>query len=290
MVSDVLDREIERSCRLQLLELEKHFESDVIFFYGELRPGVDKLFRDAIERLKEEKENKLRLTIVINTPGGSVEIAEKLVILTRYHYEEINFIIPDSAMSAGTVWCMSGDKIYMDYSSALGPVDPQVYNGEHWVPALGYLDKVAELIQKSGGGGLSSAEAVMLTRVDLAELRSYEQEKDLTISLLKEWLVKYKFKNWTHHRTDLVKKGQSVTDDEKEERAEQIAKDLNDTGKWHTHGRSICTCELVKLRLEIEDYSKQSALQKLIRQYNDMLIGYIGRMGFNSFLHSRNYF
>ena len=30
----------------------------------------------------------------------------------------------------------------------------------------------------------------------LAELRSYEQARDLTISLLKEWLVTFKFKSW----------------------------------------------------------------------------------------------
>ena len=27
-------------------------------------------------------------------------------------------------MSAGTIWCMSADKIFMDYSSSLGPIDP----------------------------------------------------------------------------------------------------------------------------------------------------------------------
>ena len=148
-----------------------------------------------------------------------MEVAEKLVTLTRYHYVEVDFVIPHSAISAGTVWCMSGDRIYMDYSSALGPVDPQISNGEHWVPALGYLDKVNELIRKSGtAGGLSPAEVVMLTRIDLAELRSYEQAKELTISLLRERLVTY-FKNWTVHRTDPVNKGQPVTDDEKKARA-----------------------------------------------------------------------
>lgn len=39
-------------------------------------------------------------------------------------------------MSAGTLFALSGDKIYMDYSSSLSPVNPQVYNGTDWVPAL----------------------------------------------------------------------------------------------------------------------------------------------------------
>jgi len=54
-------------------------------------------------------------------------------------------------MSAGTIFCMAADRIYMDYSSALGPIDPQVPDRENrvLVPALGYLDKVEELIKKS---------------------------------------------------------------------------------------------------------------------------------------------
>lgn len=51
-------------------------------------------------------------------------------------------MVPDCAMSAGTIFCMAGDKIWMGYYSSLGPIDPQVFNGKNWVPALGYLDKV----------------------------------------------------------------------------------------------------------------------------------------------------
>ncbi len=68
---------------------------------------------------------------------------------------------------------MSGVKIFMDYSSSLGPIDPQVYNGTNWVPALGYLDKVEELIDKSVKGTLSQAELVMLTQQDLVSCQVY---------------------------------------------------------------------------------------------------------------------
>lgn len=46
--------------------------------------------------------------------------------------------------------CCSGDKIYMDYYSVLGPIDPQVMNKDgKFVAALGYLDKINELIKKA---------------------------------------------------------------------------------------------------------------------------------------------
>jgi hypothetical protein len=54
--------------------------------------------------------------------------------------------------------------------------------------------------------------------------RRHEQARDLTIALLKEWLVKYKFKNWKKHRTNPSKIGQPVTAAEKEQRATEIAR------------------------------------------------------------------
>ena len=291
MAIDVLDQEIKKLARQRLLELEKRFDSDVVYFYGFIYQAIDRYFRDFIEKLRSEGKTRKRLTIVLNTPGGNTETTEKLVLITRHHYKEIFFVVPEYAMSAGTVWCMSGDKIYMDYSSSLGPIDPQVETEKKYVPALGYLDKVQELIDKSKEEELTQAEFVMLRELDLAELRSYEQARDLTISLLEDWLVKYKFKNWKLHESDPNKKGQPVTIKEKKERAKEVAEKLNDTTIWHSHGRAIgIDCLRKTLRLEIEDYTNDKELRGLIRGYNEMLTGYIIRMGYKIFLHSRNNF
>lgn len=194
-------------------------------------------------------------------------------------------------MSAGTIFCMSGDRIYMDYSSSLGPIDPQVHNGKEWVPALGYLDQVERMIKKSADGSITDAELIILQNQDLAMLSRYEQAKNLTVALLKKWLVEYKFKDWVTHRTNQQKLGQAVTLAEKEERAEEIAKILSDNKLWHSHGRMIGVGTIQKLlRLQIEDYSKDPTLRTLIRDYNDLLTDYIIKNDHQSFLHSRCYF
>src|SRR5699024_8050020 len=134
------------------------------------------------------------------------------------------------AMSAGTIFCMSGDKIYMDYTSSLGPIDPQLSLGsDEMVPALGYIDKVEEFIEKSRDNTLTKDELIMLQRLDLANLRRYEQARDLSVSVLKVVVVKYKFKDWTTHRT--TDRGAPVTNKEQQLRAEQIATDLSDNKK-----------------------------------------------------------
>ena len=86
---------------------------------------------------------------------------------------------------------MSGDNILMDYFSVLGPIDPQVQNKEgRLVAALGYLDKINELLLKSKNNEITQAEFIILRDFDLAELRGYEQAKDLTIDLLKKVVSK----------------------------------------------------------------------------------------------------
>jgi hypothetical protein len=287
----IFDHTIKEILSDRLKKLEEYFKSDVIFYYGEIHPSYEKSFRDFVESLKEEASKKQRLTIILNTPGGSVEAVEKMVGIIRYHYNEVHFIVPDYAMSAGTIFCMSGNKIYMDYSSSLGPIDPQVFNGKEYVPALGYLDQVEKLLEKAKNNTITHAEFLILQSLDLAMLSRYEQARNLTVTLLKKWLVEYKFKDWKKHGTNPDKKGKPVTKSEKEERAEKIAKDLGDNKLWHSHGRMIGIKTLKELLLlKIEDYSENKELRGLVRSYNDLIIEYIRRTNYTVFLHSRNYF
>jgi hypothetical protein len=131
----------------------------------------------------------------------------------------------------------------------------------------------------------------MLQQLDLAQLSSYEQAKNLTITLLKKWLVQYKFSNWNTHRTNPKKLGSPVTLKEKEKRAEEIARMLSDNKLWHSHGRKIGISTLKnRLRLQIDDYSSEVSLRTMIRDYHDFLVEFIQRSEYTLFLHSKNYF
>jgi hypothetical protein len=159
-------------------------------------------------------KKRKRLVFILTTNGGYIEIVHRIVDTIRHYYEHVSFIVPDYAYSAGTVLAMSGDAIYMDYYSRLGPIDPQVElaNG-HMVPALGYLIQWERLLKKAKDGTLTQAEQeLMATSFDQAELYKFEQERQLSITLLEEWLVKYKFKNW-----DKTRKGKCNNQNEKRE-------------------------------------------------------------------------
>jgi hypothetical protein len=165
------------------------------------------------------------------------------------------------------------------------PIDPQVPTPDtgDYVPALGYLDKVDEITKK---GQLAPADVVMLKSLDLAKLALFEQARDLSIDLLKKWLVDYKFKNWTTHRK--TNPGSLVSSSEKAERAEQIAKDLANHKRWRSHGRNLDIAKLTELRIEIDDFSDNKVLRDAIRGYNDPLTGYVDRVRIDFFMHSHH--
>lgn len=278
---------------LKLSKIEEHFSCDVIWYFWEMTPTVLRNFRDFIEELKQcpdkNHKNPDRLVIVLNTPWWSAEAVEKIVDIIRYNYKEVYFIVPDYAMSAWTIFCMSWDKIYMDYTSSLWPIDPQIYSAKEnrFVPALWYLDKVEELVEKSKHDTISPAEMIMIQTQDLAMLKACEQAKNLSIKLLQEWLVKYKFKEWQYHSQD----NSLVTQQEKEKRAEEIANILSDNKERSSHGRYIKIDKLEKIvKLKIDDYSNNEKLSKIIREYHDLITEYIGPNSRGVFLHSRYYF
>jgi hypothetical protein len=272
-----VDDSIKKILTDKLNELSVLLDADIFTYYGQIVDGNENIILKIIEDLANSPNKKDKLFVVLTTGGGSAIAVERYVNIIRHHYSEVNFIIPDYAFSAGTIFCMSGDNIYMDYFSVLGPIDPQVQNKEgNWVAALGYLDKVNELIEKAKANTLTQAEFVILKDFDLAELKGYEQAKELTISLLKKWLVKYKFKNWGTHQTNPELLNQPVTIAEKEGRAEEIADILSNNNEWKSHGRPINIETLEnKLRLRIEDYSNNDDLRNLLRQYYDLLSDYV---------------
>lgn len=266
--------------------LSDALNSNVILYYGPIVFDTPHMFLEAIGRFNNKK--KQSLSIVLTTGGGSVEPIERAVEIIRKNYRYVNFIVPDTAMSAGTIFCMSGDKIYMDQRSSLGPIDPQVDKGDGvFIPAMGYLEQLEKLIKKSKDGVISPAEIDLLRSLDLGDINRFEQARNLTVTLLKKWLVTYKFKNWKTHQTTASLKGKPVSLDEKVARAQDIAEKLGDISIWHSHGRHIGINTLKnELKLKIEDYTNKQNLSRPIMIYNELAIDYIRKNGYFLYVHS----
>jgi len=271
---------IERQLHAYLEQIQPSFKSDGITISGPLHYGLEDQVRFALERKSKKKR---RLIVVLETTGGYIEVAQRIADAFRQHYRIVDFIVPNYAMSAGTVLVMSGDAIYMDYFSVLGPIDPQVQQNDNWVPALGYVKKFNQLIEKSSKGQLTSAEMTFLvSKFNPAELYAYEQATKLSEQLLKQWLVKYKFKDWRTTEARRIK----VTAAMKLKRAEEIAAKLNDTDRWNSHARPISMAVLKReLNLKISDYEPLS-VNVSIKCYYRLLRDYLIKRGFRWAIHS----
>lgn len=273
---------MESELSMRLAAISKELKTDILAFIGPINTGIDDVFRRVIEGIQNKTKD---ISIILETHGGYIEVTERIVDLIRHHYTgEVSFVVPNFAMSAGTILALSGDHILMDYYSILGPIDPQIENRSgQTVPALGYLNKYQELVRKSQRGQLSTAElAYFIDKFDPGEMDSFEQARDLTVDLLKKWLVRYKFKNWTKTKT----KNKKVTVRMRERRAEQIARQLSDTRMWRSHGRGLSMSVLQNdLNLVIVDFGKDQKLNSCIRDYYRLLQDYQRRRAHSIVFH-----
>ena len=153
---------IESLLDFHLEPIGKCLQGDILSFSGALIHGIDDIFRNALERLRQNSDSN-KIVIVLETPGGYIEVVQRIVETLRFHYEYVDFLVPNYAFSAGTVFAMSGDAIYMNYYSRLGPIDPQVMGAnENTVPALGYLVAWERLLEKARNGELTDIEAQLM--------------------------------------------------------------------------------------------------------------------------------
>lgn len=107
MLFDITIKEV-LSERLQALEA--YFDGDVVFYYGEIHPGLAKSFRDFIEKLREPEMRRNRLIIVLNTPGGSAETVENWTV-HRTNPDKLGQLVTDEEKKtrAGEIAKLLGD-------------------------------------------------------------------------------------------------------------------------------------------------------------------------------------
>lgn len=181
-----------------------------------------------------------KVDILLSTRGGSAQQVERFVEFLRARFDEVDFLVPSYCMSAGTLFALSGDRIWMTQGAGLGPIDPQVANRNGtFVPAQALL-LLVEKLEKEGQEGLKQGTGVPWTSVrivdtidkgDLGAAITATQYGQRTAA---EYLVKYKFRHWVTRSS-----GAPVTDEYRRQRANEIASQLASHDVWKSHAHSI---------------------------------------------------
>lgn len=85
-----------------------------------------------------EMDRDLGLDLMLHTPGGELAATESLVDYMRSMFDnDIRAIVPQIAMSGGTMMACACKEILMGKQSSLGPIDPQ-FSG---IPAHGVVEE-----------------------------------------------------------------------------------------------------------------------------------------------------
>jgi hypothetical protein len=88
-----------------------------------INDGDKEAFMSVIHRLDRSKG----LDLLLHTPGGDTASTESIVDYLRSMFgTDIRAIVPQIAMSAGTMTALSCKEIIMGKHSSLGPIDPQI--------------------------------------------------------------------------------------------------------------------------------------------------------------------
>lgn len=205
----------------------------------------------AYEDMLKSIGNTEKISLIIHSPGGDPDAAEKMVKMTRNYCNRFVVIVPNSAKSAATLISLGSDEIMMGHLSELGPIDPQISyklpNGQ-WVmrPSQTIIDsfeKIKAEVDKSNK--LSQAYIPILNNIDIALIdyceRANKRARELAETLLEEYMLK------SDH-----------------DKAEEIANYLADGGRHLSHSKIIDRASARELGLNITDIDKDSKLWKLI--------------------------
>lgn len=213
------------------------------------------------DMLKGKKENVKKIDVYIETPGGSGETAEEIVRFLHNNFETVSFVVSGEAKSAGTIIVLSGDEILMTETGSLGPIDAQMKIGRSVVSAYDYMEWVEEKRKEAEKQGrLNPFDATMVAQITPGELGSVFHALKFAEDLVVEWLINYKFKNWTVTETHKI----PVTEEMKRKRAEEIAKELTNHSKWRSHGRSLKISDLEEIGLKITKIDDNRELSEIV--------------------------
>lgn len=97
------------------------------------------------ELLKKQSDNKDSLLILLDTSGGNVYSAVKIMDTLRTKYKNITIAIPQEAKSSGTMMCCGADDLIMCSISELGPLDKPMVHPDNETARISALDIVRSI-------------------------------------------------------------------------------------------------------------------------------------------------
>jgi len=220
----------DRYSRRQLIKgIQDTTNRELIVYVANLQHpggGIDRNDILAFGDLLQDKAGK-DIDLLLQSPGGDIDIAEKIIYMCRDRTKSFRVIIAESAKSAATLIALAADKIVMSYTSELGPIDPQIIIttvGGQTInrPAQSFLDGLKAIQEEVGkaNGKLSPVYFPLLQQLDPALIDFCKKAITRSKRFAEKWLLKSQFHG-------------------NPEQANKTATELINTEKYLSHGTVI---------------------------------------------------
>ena len=138
--------------RKYLKALHRHTGRNVIAYYsgwlskgGVLLSDINDEDKNGFMTTIHKLDRTLGLDLILHTPGGGIAATQSIVnYLQKMFGKDIRAIVPQIAMSAGTIVACCCKEIWMGKQSNLGPIDPQLRG----IPAHGVVQEFKRALKE----------------------------------------------------------------------------------------------------------------------------------------------
>lgn len=239
--------------RKYLKELHENTKRNVIVYYsGWLQKGglpgteVNDHDKNGFMAATHELDRSKGLDLILHTPGGETAATESLVDYLRAMYgNDIRAIVPQLAMSAGTMIACACHTIIMGKQSSLGPIDPQFQR----IPAHGVIEEFKRAIKevREDSTKIPIWQAI-IAKYNPTLIGECEKAIKWSKEMVTDWLVTSMF----------------AEDANKEAKAEKVFSELSDHALTKSHARHLSLERCRDIGLNVVSLEDDRGLQEKV--------------------------
>jgi len=252
-----------------------HTERNVVVYYSgwlivnHEKTGINDFDMNGFMAMFHGLDVTKGLDLILHTEGGVTSATESII---NYIYEifegNVRAIVPQLAMSGGTIIACSCKEIIMGKQSSLGPIDPQLNNA----PAQGILEEfnnAKEEIKKDPS--CIPLWQQIISRYPIALLDSCYKSIDWSYKMLKEFLCRNMFE-----------------DEENTEFVNEIVNQLGSRESNKGHDRHISLNKCLEMGLKVTPLENDQTLQDYVLTIHHICLEIFGSNNIYKIFCSQN--
>lgn len=257
--------------RKYLKRLQTYTKRNVIAYYsgwlqknGAPNLGINDLDKNAFMATIKGLDRTKGLDLILHTPGGDIAATESIIDYLMTMFDDIRVVVPQLAMSGGTMIACSANKILMGKHSSLGPIDPQFNTPYGMVAAHGVLEE----FKKAHEEIKADQTKVFVWQPIIAKY---------TPTLVGECQQALKWAEDIAREKLGIRMFAAVTDlVEKKAKIDNIIKELGDHSVNLSHGRHLSYAKCVEIGLVVERLEDDQTLQENVLSVHHAMMHTLG--------------